>query len=231
MKINRRLFLLFAFALVLNLVHAQDSLSINKSEKKKFDFGISVSSFITPKVFGDDIMINHRGGRFSFGVNYFMNYHFSRHLGLTSGVGFSMWKNSFDYIFLYGNNISPDYDTASFTIKCYYLKMPINFLWEINPLNKVNCFVNFGVSPFMFNSGTYFVSGSPKWFQPGRMNEQSFQLFYNFNIGVKLPLYKYFAFTILFSYDNCFKSIHLSGIENPIYSKSGFLSLNLGIIF
>lgn len=228
MQIKRNLLILILLIFAYRFSKAQDTLLEKKTgDIKKFEFGLTTSTFFAPALYSEDIIMNKRS-MLSWGINYFMNYHFTRHIGINSGVGFSMWKNSFDYIFLDGENIPPNYDTSVFSVKSTCLKLPVNFLWDVNPKKKVQCFINAGISPSAINSGLQFNGGSRNWLQPARSSWTKFYLLYNFNFGLRVPLYKQFSYIFNISFESSAMQIKSTYLRNFIYTKRVFLLINMG---
>ncbi len=223
----RCLFLLIFIFLSAFELRAQDSIPLKKWQKKKIEAGWTVSAFFPPPIYGEGVL-DHKS-KLSFGVNYFMNWHFTRHIGITWGAACFTYKKSFGLIVNdYHNNL----DTGFFSFKpaAFYIRFPVNFLWDINPKSKVKCFINAGVAPLWLYEIYKWDRGSKDFNLPSRLTDRQVNCLYNLNLGLKIPLYKSLAYIIMISYENSFVPLFISGYSgNIIHTKKGFLSLNMGL--
>jgi hypothetical protein len=206
------------------VLKAQDSIQLKKWQKKKFETMITASACFAPRLYGEGV-VNNRNNKLVFGGNYVINYHFTQHLGLTWGFSALIYNRSFGLITNY------KHDTAYFTTKNKFLKYSLGFLWNINPKEKVSCFINIGASCIAFYSGLYFDGGSKDWLQPGRMDHSWLNAFYNFRVGIKIPFFKSAKGIVMLEYEDCFKPTPIVYLSHTIYSKPRLFSLNLGLCF
>lgn len=220
-KMMKRIVLLLFVLVSACALQAQDSIPLKKWQKKKIEVGLTASAFFPPPVYGEGI-IDHKS-KLSFGVDYFMNWHFSRHIGITWGFAALKYKQSF------GQVIKPDNDTANYHSDFLFLKYPVTFLWDINPDSKVKCFINSGLALTVYSIGPHYDGGSLQWLPPSKMAESGFLLFYNLNAGIKIPVYKKLGFVAMLQYEDCFKSIIVVWPNYAIYTKPRFLSLHVGL--
>jgi hypothetical protein len=223
----KKIILLLFVLLFAGALQAQDSIPLKKWQKKKIEAGWTVSAFFPPPVYGEGI-VDHKS-KLSFGGDYFMNWHFTRYIGITWGVGYFAFKKSFDIIL---NDYHNNSDTATFSFKpdATFLRFPINILWDINPAAKVRCFINAGIAPFWRHAIYNWDSGSKDFVPPSKLVSWQVTCSYNINLGIKVPLYKSLAYIALLSYENAFVPLRVTGYAGSnIHTKNGFLSLRMGL--
>ncbi len=220
-------FILLSLIFSYSSLQAQDSIPLKKWQTKKFEIGMTVSAFFPPPVYGEGI-IDHKS-KLSFGGDLFVNYHFTKHLGITWGLGISVYKKSFEFVDDYVHN-NPDTVYFSFKPKAVFLRAPVNFLWDINPKGKVKCFVNTGLAP-LWHQTDGFIDGDNPGIYPSSLT-YGFKLncSYNFNFGIKVALYKSLTYIAFLSYEDTFIPVLTHAYSVSIaYTKSRFLSLHMGL--
>jgi hypothetical protein len=219
-----RLFIITLVFLSTYALQAHDSIPLKKWQKKKFETMITASTCIAPRLYGEGV-VNNRNNKLAFGGNCLINYHFTQHLGLTWGFGALIYNRSFGQITNY------KHDTAYFTTKNKLLIYGIAFLWNINPKDKVSCFINVGASCIALNSGLYFDGGSKDWLPPSKTTYSWLNAFYNLRVGIKIPFYKSAKGIVMLEYEDCFKPTTIANLSHRIYSKPRLLLINLGLCF
>lgn len=202
----------------------QDSLAIQKYDKKKFKYGFAFSLYSVPKTYNENHIILNDKNKISFGLNFLVNYNITKKIGVSSGLELLLIKKAFDYIFI--NN-----DTIHFEIGGIYLNMPVNFLLNTCSKRKINYFYNIGLTPSYVNTSTYYQKEDNNWPKPSSMNCRELTYAFNMNIGLKLHLYKSINYFVMFSYNYYHNKYFISPIDKGVKIKNAFLKFNMGLFF
>ena len=205
----------------------------------KFETGLTAAMYLSPATYleystpypfnksikSPDVQIikSNQG----FGGNYFINYHFSKHIGLN--WGFQIFSFSKSFVSRYNSGR----DSTFFTTKntCYHF--PVNFLWDINPKNKVKCFLIAGIEPGWDVWNSHLDEGGTTPINSVDIKaEYCLLLLFDISAGIKIPIYRNFSYTLMLKYENTYKPVGVSNFGGTmVYNNTGFLSLNMGFCF
>ena len=96
-------------------------------------------------------------------------------------------------------------------------------------MNKVRCFINAGFSLSLLKTSPHYKGGSPDWLPPNKMGQADMRLNYNLSAGVKIPVCKRLGCIIMLQYEDSFHPISIETSAYPIFTKTQFLSLHIGL--